>query len=114
MPELSSPTEFSRRTALRLLGVTTIGLLAGCRRSSNHAAPAAPSRAPSPTPPGARPDSAAPPAPTTAVTPTVTPTVDPVVARAAAAENDLLLAYDSAAVAHPELASILTPLRADH
>ena len=44
----------------------------------------------------------------------MTPTIDPVVARAAAAENDLLLAYESAAFTHPELASVFAPLRADH
>jgi len=110
MPDLSQPTEFSRRTALRLFGVATVGLLAGCRHSSDRAAPATPSRAPSPTPPAAHPNSPATPARTVAPT----PTVDPVVARAAAAESDLLLAYESAALTHPELASLLTPLRADH
>lgn len=112
MPDLSLPTEFSRRTALRLLGVATVGSLAGCRRSSGHAAPATPSRAPTPTATGARPNSAATPTPTPTVAPTAA--VDPVVARAAAAEKALLLAYDTAALAHPELAGVLTPLRADH
>jgi hypothetical protein len=110
MPDLSLPTEFSRRTSLRLLGIATVGLLAGCRRSSDHAAPVTPSRAPSPTPAGAGPSSAA----SSTLTAAPTPAVDPVVARAAAAEKVLLLAYDSAALAHPELASVLTPLRADH
>jgi hypothetical protein len=55
--------------------------------------------------------------PSTAPTPAPTPTVasiDPVVERAAAAERALLLAYDTAALSHPELASVLAPLRADH
>jgi hypothetical protein len=114
MPDVSLPTELSRQTALRLLGVATLGLLAGCRRSSDRAAPAAtkssaPPTSPSPTAARARPGSAAPSTRTSTVAP-----IDPVVARAAAAEKALLLAYDTAALAHPELTSVLAPLRADH
>jgi hypothetical protein len=114
MPDLPLVTELSRRAALRLLGVAAVGLLAGCRRSSGSAAPAtatattSSSLGASTTPAPARSGAATPSATATG------PSIDPVVERAATAERALLQAYDTAALARPDLAGALAPLRADH
>jgi hypothetical protein len=111
-----------RRSVLRLLGVATLGLVAGCHSGKQRAAPAS---VPASTTPGSRSPqpaaTSAPPATTSATTPTSPkPTVsalspDQLVAqRVAAAEQALLAAYDAVAVAHPELVGRLAPFRADH
>jgi hypothetical protein len=110
----------SRRNVLRLLGVTALGLLAGCR-SGKRAAPTTPG-ASTAAATGSRQPAAtsAPPAstPTTTPTPSLQPTppsADQLLAgRVATAEAALLAAYDAAAAAHPELADRLAPFRADH
>ena len=107
-----------RRSALRLVGVIALGLVAGCRSGKQRTAPTSP--APSTTAQSESPQPAATPAsPTTASAPPQ-PTVsalsaDQLVAqRVARAEQELLAAYDAVAVAHPELTGRLAPFRANH
>jgi hypothetical protein len=97
----------TRRTVLRVFAVAAVGLVAGCRSSKRPAAAPAPGTSP------------ATPSPTPAVspTPTVQPTLSPdelLAKRVAIAETELVGAYDSAALQHPELANLLAPFRADH
>ena len=96
--------QLSRRTALRLLAMGALGLLAACRPTRSPAATAtsgSPATTGTPTA-SARASEAAP------------TKADLAVKRAATAERTLLLAYDTAASQHPELADRLAPLRADH
>ncbi|HTC69465.1 MAG TPA: hypothetical protein VK662_07850 [Acidothermaceae bacterium] len=107
---MSDLPPLTRRTALRLLVVGTVGLLAGCR-SAKHPA-AAPATSGSTSPAGG--------SHTPSVSPAVavaSPTLSPDEAlahRVALAEAQLIGAYDDATRDHPELAALLAPLRADH
>jgi hypothetical protein len=97
----------TRRTVLRALGVAAVGLLAGCRSAKRPAAArASVTSASSPLP-------AASPAVTASAQPTLSPD-DLLARRVAAAETELVAAYDAAALQHPDLATVLAPFRADH
>lgn len=92
----ASPPRFSRRAALRLLGVGLLATVAGCRPSKKSDAAATPtSGLASSSPPNVAPAQA-------------------LAARAADDERALLAAYDAAIAAQPDLEPTLAPLRADH
>lgn len=120
-PPLRGRPWVDRRSVLRLLGVATLGLVAGCRSGKQRAALAS---VPGSTTPGSRspqpPATSAPRANTSATPTSPKPTASPlspdqlVAQRVAAAEQALLAAYDAVAVAHPELVGRLAPFRADH
>jgi hypothetical protein len=102
----------TRRTALRLLMIGTVGVLAGCRSAKHPAAAPAASKSPSPSPTaGSRTPSLSPAG--TVASPTLSPD-EALAHRVALAEAKLISAYDAAARDHPELAVLLAPLRADH
>ncbi len=118
-------TSLTRRSALRLLALAAVSAVAGCRSGKQQAAPAGPATGVTPTtrPPAsatatstrtttapaiasARPSATAPAA--------VTATADPTAQAAATSERALISAYDNAMRAHPDLATALGALRADH
>ena len=107
---MSDLPPLTRRTALRLLMIGTVALLAGCKSTKHPAAGPDTSRSTSPTT-GSFTASGSP--STAAASPTLSP--DELLAhRVALAEAELISAYDDASRDHPELASLLGPLRADH
>ena len=116
-PPLRSRPLVGRRSVLRLLGVTALGLVASCRSGKQQTAPATPSPSTTKPSPSQRPAATSAPAP---ASPYPRPTASPlspdqlIAQRVAAAEKALLAAYDATAVAHPELAGRLAPFRADH
>ncbi len=97
----------SRRTALRLLIVGALGLLTACRPTRSPAATATSGSTTAPAATG-------PPTPSVHGSPAAPTKAELAVKRAAAAEQALLLAYDTAVGQHPELADRLAPVRADH
>lgn len=103
MPNLPPLT---RRTALRVIALGAVGLVAGCRSAKRPAA--------TPTPATSR---ASAPSASAAVTASARPALSPdelLAQRVAAAEQALLAAYDTATSDQPELAAQLAPFRADH
>jgi hypothetical protein len=102
---LASQPGLSRRAALRLLGVSALATIAGCRPSkksddggtSSGGAP----------PAGGKPSAASASAGTIAPAQALAKLV-------ADDERALIAAYDAAIEATPELESVLAPLRADH
>jgi hypothetical protein len=125
-PPLRSRPLVGRRSVLRLMGVAALGLVASCRSGKQQAVPASPVA----TTPGGSPHPTATSTPAsltsgsptsaspTSVSPKPTlsaPSPDQLLAqRVAAAEQELIAAYDSTAVAHPELAGRLAPFRDNH
>ncbi len=107
-----------RRSVLRLLGVAALGVVAGCRSGTQRAAPAGPGTATT------SPIHSPQPGATSTLPSTTSSSPKPAASalspeqldaqRIAAAEQDLLAAYDAITVAHPELAGRLATFRADH
>lgn len=114
MPKEASLT---RRSALQLLALAAASAVAGCRSGRQQAAPAAPATGATP---ATRPPAsvAAPSTRTTAPTasPPAAPATlaDPTAQAAATTERTLVAAYDDAIRAHPDLATALGAVRADH
>lgn len=114
MPKEASLT---RRSALQLLALAAASAVAGCRSGKQQAAPAAPATGATP---ATRPPAsvAAPSTRTTAPTasPPAAPATlaDPTAQAAATSERALVAAYDDAIRAHPDLATALGAVRADH
>jgi hypothetical protein len=107
----------TRRSALQLLALAAASAVAGCRSGKQQAAPAAPATGATP---ATRPPAsvAAPSTRTTAPTasPPAAPATlaDPTAQAAATSERALVAAYDDAIRAHPDLATALGAVRADH
>ena len=115
-PVLNLPL-LGRRSVLRLLGVAALGLVASCRPGKQRSAPTSSAASTAAAAGSSRPAAPASPAPAGASPqPTVSAlSAEQLVAqRVAAAEQELLAAYDAVTVAHPELVDRLAPFRADH
>ena len=108
---MSDLPPLTRRTALRLLMIGAVGLLAGCRSAKRPAA--APATSGSPSPSQAAGSGTPPVSPAVVASPTLSPD-EALAHRVALAEAELIGAYDDATRDHPELVDLLAPLRADH
>ncbi len=114
MPKEASLT---RRSALQLLVVAAASTVAGCRSGKQQAAPAAPATGATP---ATRPPASVAGPSTRTTAPTASPPAapatlaDPTAQAAATSERALVAAYDDAIRAHPDLATALGAVRADH
>lgn len=99
---LTSQPGLSRRAALRLLGVSALATVAGCRPSKKSDDGSA-SSAGAPSAAGTR----------SATSGAIAP-AQALATRVADDERALIAAYDTAIEAMPELEPVLAPLRADH
>jgi len=115
----------TRRSALQLLVLAAASATAGCRSGTQQATPAAPATGATPSrPPGSvaapstrttAPAASTPAAPATTTNASARATLaDPTAQAAATSERALVAAYDDAMRAHPDLATALGAVRADH